>query len=1204
MPQYVVPVLAKIASGAMFAAEVVGVAVTLGTASGVVAAAIGAAAIAASAATFRGLMDLSLPQSDTDKTRQQTVRGTIEPQKLVYGEALVSGPIFFVGVAGTDNDTLYHSIALTGHEVEDITDVYFDNEKILDSQINGSGQVTAGTYGPTTEDSSTFICSVNRRLGADSQTVDTFLSSGFSSNWTSAHRSRGISTITTKWVITDSSQELWDRLTPRDIKALVKGKKDIYDPRLDTSAGANPTNTSYQQWSNNPALCVANYLTDTKFGLSIPASKIDWDAVETAADACDVSVTVPSGTQKRFTANGVLFATDSHRANINKLLSAMNGSLVYSNGIYTIRAGIYAAPTESLTEDQLAGPITVRTSVERGDRFNTVRPIFIDPAQNHKSVEAPEVALTAAVARDNNEVLIRDVQLPFTNSSFMAQRIAHKQIQLSDQQVVLNFPTNLSGLRVDVGDRVSVTVAELNYSNKVFRCAGWSFSDTQDGVVNLTLLEDDSGSYADPASNEYSTRAPSGTITQGFRGVPDPQNLAATAGLKNIELNWTNPVNTSKFKEIVIYASPNSSWANKVEIGRTMGTQFIHDASNSADSISAGDTRYYWVRAVAYGTGSGSFVESDRNPDNDTSNVFATVSLINTTDAVSGLLNSSVSINADGELVGAGGGTVTLVGMGAGDLAVLDTVNAANINVDNLAAISANMGSITAGSMNINSGAFTVSSSGVMTATGATISGAITATSLSLDSSISIGTGNLSTGVNDSLALANSSNQDTTSEILAGNHTGEVNGVTASTVTNGAALGATANQDSTSDILAGNHTGSVNGVSASTVTSGAAAGATAVQPNDTGLTLGIQSGAVGPVSVTYQANPLLTKLFQGTGTFNNSNTGFYLDNGGNFSLKDKLAFNGSTLAVDGAITATSLNISGATVTGSLSADNIDIDGVTLDTDSSGNLIIKDDGVDTDQIKDLAVTGAQIAADTIAVNKLTGDVSEVFPIMIYENQTLTTSQVGTHISPVFTLHAPDLISKKPKLSLRFDYTVSNGSSTNRVQDIIANIQIKSKGGSAVQIGASGGVTVSQSGNLASTIYLSGDHTGSMDYVGAVSDSSSPTTYGVITGLYYDDANDRTYISMSHSSQVLQTGETLYYHPFRWQSAGVWQNIISKERISIYSPSYSTVRGYEFINVMSTFTNTKTDFRLAVYAPTTYSMVTPKFVRLTGTMELIS
>ncbi len=350
------------------------------------------------------------------------------------------------------------------------------------------------------------------------------------------------------------------------------------------------------------------------------------------------------------------------------------------------------------------------------------------------------------------------------------------------------------------------------------------------------------------------------------------------------------------------------------------------------------------------------------------------------------------------------------------------------------------------------------------------------------------------------------------------------------------------------------------------------------------------------------------------------------------------------------ITVTNLDADNITA-GDLSADRLQIDGVTLDTDGSGNLIIKNGGVGTTQISAASITtakivndavtnaliatdavnqdsiaanavtateivsgtitateiaastitGAQIAADTIAVSKLTGDVSEVYPIMIYENQTLTTT---AHNSPVFTLHAPDLVSKKPKISLRFDYTVGNGTSTNRVQLISANIQIKSKGGSAVQIGASSGVTVSQSSSLASTIYLSGDHTGSMDYVGSVADNSSGTDAAVITGLYYDDANDRTYISMSHSSPPFQTGETLYYHPFRWLSAGIWYSMVSKEQISIYSPGYTTVKAHEYIDLMFTSTSTKTDFRLQVNAPTTYTTVTPKFVRLTGTMELIS
>ena len=58
-----------------------------------------------------------------------------------------------------------------------------------------------------------------------------------------------------------------------------------------------------------------------------------------------------------------------------------------------------------------------------------------------------------------------------------------------------------------------------------------------------------------------------------------------------------------------------------------------------------------------------------------------------------------------------------------------NSITAGKLNVSTLSAITADLGTITAGSMNIGSGAFTVSSAGVLSATGATISGAITATS-------------------------------------------------------------------------------------------------------------------------------------------------------------------------------------------------------------------------------------------------------------------------------------------------------------------------------------------------------------------------------------------------------------------------------------------------------------------------------------------
>ena len=555
-------------------------------------------------------------QADNDKSRQSTVKSTIEPQKVIYGQALVSGPITFVGVSGSDNEVMHHVIALAGHEVDAITDIWLDDQAILENQFNGSGLVTSGTFQN--------IMTVTKFLGTSDQTADANLVA----NWfgyTTYHRGRGIAYIHTQFVLNDESQEVWDKYSPNNIKALVRGRR-IYDPRLDIYPGGAATNPGSIVFSSNPALAIADYLTNTRFGMKINPDKIDWATVIVSANACDVLVDIPNSLQeKRFTANGVLFATDSHRASIDKLLSAMNGKLIYSSGFYYIKAGIYEAPTEALDEDDLSGAVAIKTSVERSDRFNTVGGIFMDPAELHKTSEFPKVTITSALLRDNNEVLEKEIELPFTNSAFMAQRIANKLVQLSDQQKMVSFPANLAGLRVAVGDRVSVSIEELNWESKVFECLGWSFNDGGNDGVMLTLREDDAGSYADMLPVEYSTVSADGVITDGFPGVPDPQNLTATAGLRSIDLNWINPVNTTKFKEIAIYASPDSSWANKVEIGRTMGTQFFHDASTALDSLAVGDTRYYWVRALQYGVGTGSTAESDRNPDNDTSTISATV---------------------------------------------------------------------------------------------------------------------------------------------------------------------------------------------------------------------------------------------------------------------------------------------------------------------------------------------------------------------------------------------------------------------------------------------------------------------------------------------------------------------------------------------------------------------------------------------------
>lgn len=67
------------------------------------------------------------------------------------------------------------------------------------------------------------------------------------------------------------------------------------------------------------------------------------------------------------------------------------------------------------------------------------------------------------------------------------------------------------------------------------------------------------------------------------------------------------------------------------------------------------------------------------------------------------------------------------------------------------------------------------------------------------------------------------------------------------------------------------------------------------------------SGTVGGVSMASN------KLYIGTGTYGNANTSFYVDNTGQFSLKDKLTWNGTTLNINGVINSTSGTIGGFTL---------------------------------------------------------------------------------------------------------------------------------------------------------------------------------------------------------------------------------------------------------------------------------------------------
>lgn len=67
---------------------------------------------------------------------QEFIRSAVEPHKLIYGQALVSGPLAFAATNGPNNRSLHIVVPFAGHECEEIGTVYFDDISSVSSEFN------------------------------------------------------------------------------------------------------------------------------------------------------------------------------------------------------------------------------------------------------------------------------------------------------------------------------------------------------------------------------------------------------------------------------------------------------------------------------------------------------------------------------------------------------------------------------------------------------------------------------------------------------------------------------------------------------------------------------------------------------------------------------------------------------------------------------------------------------------------------------------------------------------------------------------------------------------------------------------------------------------------------------------------------------------------------------------------------------------
>ena len=430
---------------------------------------------------------------------------------VIYGERLVGGSRVFVESSGTDNEFLYIALVLSEGEINDITEIRID-----DKVVTWSGDLADNTQRTVASNDANYykdgvsLVTVEPHYGTDGQSTASLLS-GLSS-WGSNHKLSGLCYLALKF---KWNQDVWGGM-PK-IQAKIQGKKVVsYNSSLQAQSAA---------YSTNPAWCLLDYLTNTRYGKGLTTSEIDLQSFYDASQVCVTQVTPYSGASdiNIFDCNTAVDTSRNLIDNLRELIKGCRGYIPYTQGKYSLIIETTGSASITLTEDDIIGGYGLAIPT-KNEKFNRVIASFVNPEKNYQvdEVQFPPIDDSGLPSADRHAtmksadggfLLEGRFQFPTLTSQYQAEEMAEVILRRSREAIGLSLNITFKGYELNIGDIVNVTHFSLGFSAKPFRILGMTFN--QDFTVSLTLVEHQDSHYTWATKVQAST-VPNTTLPNPF----------------------------------------------------------------------------------------------------------------------------------------------------------------------------------------------------------------------------------------------------------------------------------------------------------------------------------------------------------------------------------------------------------------------------------------------------------------------------------------------------------------------------------------------------------------------------------------------------------------------------------------------------------------------------------------------------------------
>ena len=446
---------------------------------------------------------------------------------VIYGERLVGGTRVFMETSGTDNTYLYMAIVMSEGEINDIEEI-----RVNDNVVNWASALSDGTEVEVNSSDSNFykadpnvegssaesLIKVEPHFGTDGQSASSLLST--LSNWGSNHKLSGLCYLALrfKW-----NQDAFTSI-PK-VQAKIQGRKvKTYNSSLVEQSA------SYQ---TNPAWCLLDYLTNSRYGKGLAVSELDLQSFYDASVVCETQVTPYSGSSdiNIFDCNTVLDTSKPIIDNVREFLKGCRGYLPYNAGKYNLIVETTGSASITLTEDNIIGGYSLSTPT-KNDRYNRVIVGFVNPDRNYQVDETqfPPIDDSGLPSADQHATMksadggfLLEGRFTFSTltSQYQAEEMAEVILRRSREALSLGINVDVNGYDLAIGDIVNITHSSIGFSAKPFRVIGITFN--QDLTVGLSLVEYQASHYT------WATKTQATTIPS--TNLPNPFTIQPPSGI-------------------------------------------------------------------------------------------------------------------------------------------------------------------------------------------------------------------------------------------------------------------------------------------------------------------------------------------------------------------------------------------------------------------------------------------------------------------------------------------------------------------------------------------------------------------------------------------------------------------------------------------------------------------------------------------------